>query len=308
LTNRAFFVGSDGRPHPPWRLLLFILVSGVCVVFVVISLRPVLETVEQFTGLAGTQEAIGLTLALLLAHWVTLRTFDKQPWSYVWLDPAAARPRVLLSGGLLGAVPIGVITALLVVVGLLVVRTAQDGPWLKVALQTLVLLLPAALSEELLSRGYLFAAMKEWLGARAALVVTSAGFGLLHVFNPNVSALSIVLVTLAGFYLAIVLLATKSLYAAWMAHFAWNWVMAALLHVPVSGLQLARPDYEILDAGPDWITGGQWGPEGGAAAGLGMLGGLAYLYWRTRFSVFSSRPSNPPTVTEAENQELRAEN
>jgi hypothetical protein len=30
-----------------------------------------------------------------------------------------------------------------------------------------------------------------------------------------------------------------------------------------------------------WITGGEWGPEGGLAAALGMLAGLAYLY-RTR--------------------------
>ena len=148
-----------------------------------------------------------------------------------------------------------------------------------------LLLLPAAFYEELLSRGYLFATFREWLGSRAAIMVTSVGFGLLHLFNPNVSALSIVLVTLAGFYLAAVLLATQSLYAAWIAHFAWNWVMAALLHVPVSGLPLSRPDYQIVDAGPDWITGGPWGPEGGAAAGVGMLGGLAYLYWRARRSV-----------------------
>lgn len=307
MSARALFVGSDGRPHPPWRIFLFVLLSGVCAGVVVIALRPVLETAERFTGLGGTQEAIGLSVALLLAHWVTLHTFDKQPWSYVWLHSPAARPRLLLFGGLMGALPIGIITAMLIVGGLLAVRPAVDGPWLKVALQTLVLLLPAALSEELLSRGYLFASLQEWLGSRAALFITSMGFGLLHVFNPNVSAMSIVLVTLAGFYLAIVLLATQSLYAAWMAHFAWNWVMAALLHVPVSGLKLLRPDYEIIDAGPDWITGGQWGPEGGAAAGLGMLGGLAYLHWRSRRSALGTRPSDQPQVV-AESRAPRAEN
>jgi uncharacterized protein len=299
LSARAFFVGSNGRPHPPWRILLFILLSGVCAGVVVIGLRPVLDTAERFTGLGGTKEAIGVAIALLLAHWATLHTFDKQPWSYVWLDQPAARPRLLLYGGLLGAVPIGVMTALLVVTGLLVIRQSADGPWMMVALQTLVLLLPAAAMEELLSRGYLFATLQEWLGARAALFITSVGFGLLHVLNPSVSGMSIALVTLAGFYLALVLLATRSLYAAWMAHFSWNWVMAAFLHVPVSGLQMTRPDYEILDAGPDWITGGPWGPEGGAAAGLGMLGGLAYLQWRSRRSAFGSRPSNPQVVAES---------
>jgi hypothetical protein len=146
------------------------------------------------------------------------------------------------------------------------------------------------LYEELLSRGYIFATLKEWLGAPVAVTVTSVAFGLLHFQNPNVSVLSLVLVTLAGVFLAAVLLATRSLYAAWLAHFAWNWTMAALLHVPVSGIDLGKPDFQLVDTGPDWLTGGQWGPEGGAAAGLGMLGALAYLYWR-RSSMAESRQS-----------------
>ena len=48
------------------------------------------------------------------------------------------------------------------------------------------------------------------------------------------------------------------------------------------GLPLESPDYRYVDAGPDWATGGVWGPEGGAAGGLGMLGGIAYLYARRK--------------------------
>jgi len=54
-----------------------------------------------------------------------------------------------------------------------------------------------------------------------------------------------------------------------------------LFHTAVSGLPLEAPDYRVVDAGPDWITGGPWGPEGGAAGGLGMLGALVYLYPRS---------------------------
>jgi hypothetical protein len=78
---------------------------------------------------------------------------------------------------------------------------------------------------------------------------------------------------------------TRSLYAAWMAHFAWNWTMAVLLHIPVSGLETETPDYRTVDAGPDWATGGPWGPEGGAAAALGMVGGIGYLLTRRRREV-----------------------
>ena len=66
------------------------------------------------------------------------------------------------------------------------------------------------------------------------------------------------------------LYATKSLYAAWMAHFAWNWTMAVVFHTAVSGYPMEAPGYRYVDAGPDWATGGDWGPEGGIPAALGM--------------------------------------
>jgi hypothetical protein len=119
--------------------------------------------------------------------------------------------------------------------------------------------------------------------------VTSVAFGLLHLGNPGADAQSVIAVIIAGVFLGGILVATGSLYAAWMAHFAWNWVMAALLHTAVSGLPLAAPDYRIVDAGPDWATGGQWGPEGGAGAVVGMLVGLLYLYARWQRRAAASR-------------------
>ena len=85
---------------------------------------------------------------------------------------------------------------------------------------------------------------------------------------------------LAGFFLGSVFLATNSLWAATAAHFVWNWFMAAGLHTPVSGLPVSTPDYRVIDSGPDWLTGGSWGPEGGFAAALGMFAVMIYLYAR----------------------------
>lgn len=248
------------------------------------ALGPVLATIERFVGIEGTAEAYGMTLALLLAHWMTIRSFDRKPAEYMGLHREGTRPRLLGHAFLLGGAPIAVVSLLLVSSGWLDIRNMPDGPWLVVAAQVMLLLLPAAFYEELLSRGYIFATLADWLGKWWAVLLTSVGFGLLHLWNPGATPGSIVMVALAGVYLAVVLIVTKSLYAAWIAHFAWNWVMAALLHVPVSGLPLDRPDYAIVDDGPDWLTGGAWGPEGGAAGGAGMLGAIGYLYWRMKRS------------------------
>jgi len=143
-------------------------------------------------------------------------------------------------------------------------------------------LVPAALFEELLTRGYILSTLRNAWGWTWAVVATSVGFGMLHLMNNGATAGSVALVTLAGFFLAAVLYVTKSLYAAWAAHFAWNWTMAAVFHVAVSGYPLEAPNYRYVDAGPDWATGGEWGPEGGVPAGFGMVAGMAFLFANRR--------------------------
>jgi hypothetical protein len=64
-----------------------------------------------------------------------------------------------------------------------------------------------------------------------------------------------------------------------MAHLAWNFMMAVVLHASVSGLEFQAPLYKAVTAGPSWLSGGEWGPEGGLVAALGLIGGLAYFYY-----------------------------
>ena len=61
--------------------------------------------------------------------------------------------------------------------------------------------------------------------------------------------------------------------------------MADVLHSAVSGVRFPYSTYRVDDAGPAWLTGGSWGPEGGAAAAAGMLAGIAVLFaWRRQLS------------------------
>ncbi|GJG87741.1 hypothetical protein tb265_29220 [Gemmatimonadetes bacterium T265] len=220
-----------------------------------------------------------LLAAVLLAHVLVLRAVERRPLADVGLGRSAARPGLLAAGALLGAAAVGVPSALLLAGGELRAVAAPAGSWAAAAGALAVALAPAALWEELLVRGYPLVVLVESLGAPLALVLTSVVFGVLHLNNPNASLASAAVVTLAGVFLGAIRLATGSLWAAFAAHLAWNWTLAAGFHAAVSGLPFAAPGYRVVDAGPDWLTGGAWGPEGGAAAVAGMLGGLALL-WR----------------------------
>ncbi|HJQ11759.1 MAG TPA: CPBP family intramembrane glutamic endopeptidase [Gemmatimonadaceae bacterium] len=217
--------------------------------------------------------------SVVIATAVMLR-IDKQTWSFVGLDPGAAAPRRLINGALLGAATIGTASVLLLATRMLRIEPALPGSWWGAAGRSVLVLLPAAFFEELFIRGFAFAVLRRAGGWRLALVATSIVFGLLHAWNPGADAESILAVIVAGFFLGAILLATGSLYAAGAAHFAWNWVMAGGLHIAVSGIPSSDPDYRTVETGPDWLTGGRWGPEGGLAAVAAMFIAIFYLYGR----------------------------
>ena len=276
----ALFFSGEGRLRAPWRLLLFAaaVVAGLAVAQGIAY--PMASALAGAAGVRLAAEPWLLALALIVAHALVVYWVERGAWRVVWLDGVAARPRALLRGLALGVLAISVPMLLLLGAGWLRVEPADDGSWWEAAWRLTLLLAPAALWEELAFRGYLFAVLRDLGGDVTALITTSVAFGLIHLSNPGADARSTTLVVLAGLFLGAVLLATRSLYAAWMAHLGWNWTMAVLFHTAVSGLPLAAPDYRTVDAGPDWATGGVWGPEGGAGAALGMTAGMLYL--RTR--------------------------
>jgi membrane protease YdiL (CAAX protease family) len=281
LTARALLYAPDGALRAPWKILTFLVATAGCALVASAIVAP-LEPSLVATNIPMLATSIVMVLALAGATVIMVRWVDRRPWSDVWLDRSAAKPRPLIEGYLLGVLAIGIPSIALIAAGWLAVEPSAAGSWTGAALRLSALLLIAALAEELAFRGYLMAVLREGLGWAPALALTSVAFGYVHISNPGSGPRALTIVMLAGLFLGGVVLVTRSLYAAWMAHFSWNWTMAVLLHIPVSGLATETPDYRTLDAGPDWATGGAWGPEGGAGAALGILGGIGYLLVRRR--------------------------
>ena len=228
-------------------------------------------------------DVLVMLIAAIASTAIMLRAVDSRGWTDVGASTDRARPRALFAGFVAGMGAIALVTILLLVGGWLTFGVSPvTGSWGGAALRVTMVLLPAALAEELLCRGYLLTVTRDAMGVRGAIIATSVLFGVLHLGNPGATAESVAVVTISGIFLATVRVALDSLYAAWMAHFAWNWVMAVPLHAAVSGVRFESPGYHATSVGPDWISGGTWGPEGGIIAGIGMLGGLAFFYARHR--------------------------
>ena len=280
MTARDFFYRPSGSLRAPWQWIGFLLVAAAVSLLTARLVAPLALRVLSVQAVSFWS----LLLGLVVAHVVMVRLVDRGTWGPIGLSRRSATPARLavgLAAGSLGILaPSGVLLAVHAMRG---EPAAAPYTWVHYAASLLAFYLPQSLAEELLSRGYLFARTRQAIGWPAALAITSVGFGLLHARNPGATPRTIVIVIVAGFFLGGILLLTESLYAAWMAHFAWNWSMDALLHAPVSGIPRRPPDYQVVSSGHAWLTGGSWGPEGGAAAVLSMALCMAVLIaWRRR--------------------------
>ena len=282
MRPRDLAYDDEGVLRAPLRVVVFLVAIVVALVVVHNVGYPLVAGTAWFVARVRLElESWLLLAALLLAHLAAFRIAGGS-WAEVGVSERAARPTLLAEWFVLGGAAVALPAALLVAAGWLRPEPAAEGSSLLAALRLLVVLAPAALWEELLFRGYPFAVLRRAWGEGGAVVATSLAFGLLHLQNSGANLQAVGQVVFAGVWLGGVRLATGSLFAAWTAHLGWNWAMAAVLHTPVSGLGFVVPDYKLVDAGPDWATGGAWGPEAGLGATRGMAAALTYLIARHR--------------------------
>lgn len=178
-------------------------------------------------------------------------------------------------GSLMGSASLAIAVGIMVAAGAVTfeVQTRSAGRIASGFLIVFLILLIAGATEELIFRGFPFQALVHNLGGTTAVIITSVLFGLAHLSNPSASAFSTINTILAGAWLGIAYLMTRSLWFATALHYSWNFAMVFVFGLPVSGLttfnELAWLRGKI--GPPYWLTGGSYGPEGGVAATVGLI-------------------------------------
>ncbi len=136
--------------------------------------------------------------------------------------------------------------------------------------------------EEVLCRGYLLPVLGARGGLWVGIAISSLIFAVLHLLNANVGPIPVLNLVLVGFFFCLYALKEEGLWGVFGWHTAWNWAQGSLLGLEVSGMAdvAAHPLFDLTETGPDWITGGPFGPEGGVAVTAVLLGGTIFLLWR----------------------------
>lgn len=188
----------------------------------------------------------------------------------------AGRDLALGLGG--GALLFSLVTAVAALAGVYDIVGVGSARSILYAL-VMIGIVPAAL-EEILFRGILFRHLEDFGGSWFALAVTSALFGVAHIFNPNATAFSSFAIAVeAGVLLGGAYMLTRSLWAPIGFHAAWNFTQGQVFDVPVSGID-GTGLVEARLSGPELLSGGTFGLEASVIALVVATGAGLWLVVR----------------------------
>ena len=289
---KQIFINDAGRLRSGWRVLIFILVY--------IALLFLLSTAVRIGYAVGLRIAPGRSLgaftedfifrlillaSALLAGYLCNRRLEGLPWRALGLTLHARWWRDFIVGSLIGVASLALAAAIAAAAGGLRFSASQRTMLLPVG-QTLVLsallFIFAALAEEALFRGYPLQTLTRARLAWLAILLTSVPFAAVHLRNPNVvKGFTFINTALAGVWLAVAYLRTRSLWLPLGVHWAWNWALGSLFGLPVSGITTIAPNPLLhgTDLGPAWLTGGSYGVEGGLACTIALTISTIFI-WR----------------------------
>jgi membrane protease YdiL (CAAX protease family) len=307
---KQVFINSAGRLRSGWRLLIFVLILIILSLFFGAVTKKVFELAVQFVPRSGVARYLEnfvfrviFLLVALLAGFICTRFLEGLPWRALGLWFHEKWARDFLLGSLIGIVSLALATAIATAGGGLSFTISGRAALVQVV-QTLLfsalLFIVAALAEEALFRGYPLQTLTRANLAWLAVFLTSVPFAAIHLRNPNVAAgFTFINTALAGVWLAVAYLRTRSLWFPLGVHWAWNWALGSLFGLPVSGISDLAP-HPLLrgtDLGPAWLTGGSYGIEGGVACTIALIVSTLFIL-RTR--LVSATPEMK-TLTSQEN-------
>ena len=247
----------------------------------------------------GTLPTALLSAAIAsVGGWAAYRAYVRRFERRAVPSSARAAPAGELAAGLVvGVCAFAASIAVLWLLG--VYRVSGLGPFVPIVL-ALLMAIASGTIEEIVFRGVVFRLIEEWGGTWIALAISSLLFGLGHLVNPHATALgAIAIVFEGGILLAGAYLLTRRLWLPIGIHAGWNFAEAGIFGVPTSG----APTHGVLRGelvGPEWLSGGVFGPEASIVAVLVCVAvGTALLVLaarRDRFLAASWATRPPPTA------------
>ena len=247
------------------RMLSSLLLGGVAILGSILVFRqgllPLFEAVFQpRPELLSVFRRTGILVTAVAGYWAFVHWHEKRQATELHL-----RPIPLMLGGASGAAMVAVPMAVLFALGVYEAVLFRGASPALPGVAALIGI--AAILEELVYRCLLFRLLERTWGTKWALAVQAVAFALQHLENVEQGGISdvvtmMVSVTVTGLLWGAVFVLARNLWVVAAHHAAWNFTIL-LSGMPLSGIEDWRKvaPLESRVAGPDWLTGGMFGPE-----------------------------------------------
>lgn len=285
--TRIFFSPKERRLRAGWRILVQFILSLVLITVAGLITYPPLGSLNLPQDIEVLSFYTVWMFVVTLSVFLSRRYLDRRTFVSLGLHWNRQAIADLLFGFGLASVLMGLIYSLEWAAGWLKFEGFiwQQLPLSTVIFQSFVGLLSFGVTvgwfEELRDRGYLLQNLKDGLNLPWALLLSSAAFAVGHLGNPNASWISTLGIFLAGFFLAYGWVRTRQLWLSIGLHAGWNFFEGVVFGFPVSGVETFHLIKQTV-SGPEWITGGAFGPEAGLVVILAILVGTLLIYWWSR--------------------------
>lgn len=293
---QPFWNRNERRLRAGWRILIHF--AGWVFTYGLIQLATggplaalVYDRVPDLTDLADRMVAQAATLLLFIfLTWAVATFIDRRPYKELGLQFDRAWWHDLCFGLVLGAVVISLLFGVEYWLGWVEIEAVffvevATLPFAIALLGPLMVFLVIGITEELLFRGHQLRNLAEglhsrWVNPKAAVVagwaISSALFGLFHVFNPHADWFSTLNLAILGLMFGLGFVLTGRLGLPIGLHITWNFFMGNVFGLPVSGNDFTSASvFMVRQSGPVLWTGGPFGPE----AGLSGLLAIAITCW-----------------------------
>jgi len=136
-----------------------------------------------------------------------------------------------------------------------------------------------ASTEEFIFRGIILFELKNKIGNIFSMFITSIIFALMHILNPNFTFVALFNTFLAGIFFSQMVLYSNSLIPSIIFHTLWNYILAYVLGINLSGYiydnSLFKIDYKKM---PPEVFGGNYGLEASILTTLFLVISIFLLY------------------------------
>lgn len=279
---------EQGRPRSGWRFTIFLflfIIFGLSLgsaTDVLLSDQPI-GFVRGSVLFLLVNSALSLFLAVLFG-WLCGKFLEDLPFRALGCAFTKNWFVNLISGFAIGAVSIGFAALIAVIFGGLKFQFNQTAGSSAILLTlgiSFLIFAVAAAFEEALFRGYMLQTFARANLAWLAIILTSVFFASVHLDNDNSNWISTSNTALAGIWFGVAYLKTRDLWFPFGLHLFWNWTQGAIFGIEVSGLKeiTTAPLLREIDAGPAWLTGGDYGIEGGIACFIALIFSIALIYF-----------------------------